>query len=420
VELERCHRISNEALERLGEGCDHLATLRVNDCIHVRDQGLCSLAMNAPLPEYLLRLSLANCIYITDKGLLEIANTFVSIEDLDLSNCNLLTNKSIRRVTHNLWKLKRLLLTGSHLISDDVFVFDTAGDGRPAAQLNMLSKIECLEIQDCPCLTDIALRELGKRTSRIVRINIGGCSFTETGIMNLFKHPNTGKPRNLSIRQFECAYCSNVSDKFISALCKMVPQLEVLNVSGCLKLSDASLSHAANDLNQLQTLKIAHCRYMTSKGFSLVANKFWLTHLDVGHCSQITEDALLKCISRCNGLEHLNVTWCSTVSDKMIEFLLRSSCNKKDDVVPCPNLETLNVSHCTRVTESAISKFRRAMPNVKIIRSTIKHRIRRTVTDFKSKKKKNKLVTSSSLVLKSTTVSEDASVAVVRSSGPAV
>ena len=54
-----CHRISNEALECLGQGCDHLATLRVNDCIHVRDQGLCSLSLNAPLPEYLIRLSLA-------------------------------------------------------------------------------------------------------------------------------------------------------------------------------------------------------------------------------------------------------------------------------------------------------------------------------------------------------------------------
>lgn len=395
VELSKCHRISNESLERLGEGCDHLMDLKVNDCIHIRDQGLCSLALNARLPEYLLKLSLANCIYITDKGLREIANTFISIEDLDLSNCVLLTNKSVRRVTHNMWKLKRLLLTGLHLISDDIFVFDTKDDGRPAAELNMLSKIECLEIQDCPCLTDIALRELGKRTSSIMRINIGGCSFTESGIMNLFKHPITGKPRNLSIREFECAYCSNVSDKFISTLCGMVPTLEVLNISGCLKLSDSSLCHAANDLNQLQTLKIAHCRYMTTKGFSLVAKKFWLLELDVGHCSQISEDALLKCVERCNGLESLNVTWCSSVSDKFVSFLIgtstssssrrRSSSGSKEDL-PCPNLKTLNLSHCTRVSEEKVMELRKVMPKLNVMRGRSKKKYRRTMGDFKKKK----------------------------------
>lgn len=96
-----------------------------------------------------------------------------------------------------------------------------------------------------------------------------------------------------------------------------------------------------------------------------------LKSLDLSHCDQITDIALIKIIERCPNLQSLNITRCEKITDASmfalayynnmtLQSLTISKCGNITDngaleiIRSCPNLTDLNVSQCIGITNETM------------------------------------------------------------------
>ena len=79
---------------------------------------------------------------------------------LSLSLSLRITDRGVKAITHGLLKLEHLDLRDLNQMTDRSFIFDLKGDGRPAADREMLKELHILDLTDCARVTHVGAEQV--------------------------------------------------------------------------------------------------------------------------------------------------------------------------------------------------------------------------------------------------------------------
>ena len=111
--------------------------------------------------------------------------------------------------------------------------------------------------------------------------------------------------------------------KSLRELVNGIPNLEVLNLSGCYNLTDSALEIAFNrELPSLKELNLSLCKDVSDNSLGRIAtNCKNLCSLDLGGCVKVTNTGLLLISWGLKKLSFLNLRSCRQISDHGIGHL---------------------------------------------------------------------------------------------------
>lgn len=173
--LQDCQKISDIGLEYISK-IQSIEKLNLSFCVNISDNGLKHVRKLSKLSD----LNLRSCDNITDAGLVNLKDCS-NIDSLDVSFCEKICNLNYQLCKH----LRTLSLCACD-ISDAAL---TALD---------LSSLETLNLGQCRQVTDVGMRTIAERCSKLKYIDLYGCSGVSTkgieAIMKLttLKHVNLG------------------------------------------------------------------------------------------------------------------------------------------------------------------------------------------------------------------------------------
>ena len=169
-----------------------------------------------------------------------------------------------------------------------------------------------------------------------------------------------------------------------------IPNLEVLDISGCYNVRDDALRHAlAHELPRLTSLNLSLCKQITDNTVQRMSQYLKnLEVLELGGCANLTSSGLLLLAWELRKLKVLNLRSCRCISDQGIghlaginrnmgphgalalEELVLQDCQKLTDQslkymsVGLTSLRVLNLSFCSGVSDSGL-RYLAKMPTLR-------------------------------------------------------
>lgn len=300
-------------------GIPNLETLNLSGCYSITDANLCS-AFNQDLPNLKI-LNLSLCKQITDTSLNRIAYHLKNLENLDLGGCSNLTNASLSAIAIQLKKLQRLNLRSCWHITDQG-ICQLAGLNKEknvnekSSSANQSLALKYLGLQDCPRLTDEALKYISEGLPTVDAINLSFCiSVTDSGLKHLAKMPN--------LKELDLRACDNISDIGMSYLVEGGCTVTSLDVSFCDKIGDPALHHLSQGLFQMHSLSLNHCQ-ITDEGVMRIAkNLLDLETLNIGQCDKVTDKGLQTLAEYLHNLHTIDLYGCTQLSKAGLDAIMK-------------------------------------------------------------------------------------------------
>ena len=200
-------------------------------------------------------------------------------EELDLSNAQLSTSKIVMVVGKCKERLRVLRLSNCFKV-DDACV---------SAVLETCPKLTSLCLEGCRKISDITIKTLCTKGSNLTDIDVSGCfNITDRGIRTLMcEHPNRAEWKGLHISGLP------VFDDLLSRLSESCPCLEALSV-GYLRCKDETLRKVICDhLNSLRTLRVHFSENVTDISILQIASACpELNYIDVKGCVLISDSTV--------------------------------------------------------------------------------------------------------------------------------
>ncbi|KAK9921415.1 hypothetical protein M0R45_029925 [Rubus argutus] len=156
-----------------------------------------------------------------------------------------------------------------------------------------------------------------------------------------------------------------ITDTEIEFLAQICPRLEVINLnfktprqisyefvqayegSMLRDVSGQGLCALANGCPKLSKVLLRRRNKTGDAGLVPLVNKaLYLTHLDLGYCSSIT-DQTLEAVGSASSISILNLQGCSLITDCGLSFLANGSCSK--------TIKELVLAECDRITDLGVS-----------------------------------------------------------------
>jgi len=287
-------------------------------------------------------------------------------------------------------------------------------------------KLESLQINYCPSLTETCTSLLEKNCGNLKSVNIDG-----TGTISDIATGHLAQLRLLqNLDLFNCKYVlpehivniakncvglekinlgevTHLNDESIDTLLRLRKStLKVLildgedlsdnafsNLSGCDKLEEFDLSFAENlgssvlkEISKLTKLK----RLKYSRGKLLMKNDFKsafnlknlssLVNIDFSECNNFDDEGLVSAVMICPGLKEITVDWCEDLTDEGITYMI-SKCKElsylklvglfritdrilDNIVLNLPKLKYLNLVQCPNITDDILQSI--SMENINL------------------------------------------------------
>ena len=291
--------------------------LHIAFCTSVTDEGLYSFAVTCNT-ETLTSLDLTCVRSLTDDGLVGLAEKCVKLKWLNLCGVNRCTEIGGKAITHNCLDMEYLNLEDMNLITDSVFVFDAAGDGRRNVDQRMLRSVTELNISECSRVGDVGLGGISLRCEKMKYLDISGIGITDEGAKYLIRDPSTGGSRGESLKTLKVSYCMNLTDKAFLTISKNCTNLELIDVKGCVHITDDGVKQLALKCKQLQRVSISRCKRLTDKALCNLADYLWVEDLDISSNSRLTDDGIDVIAMEYKGLLRLNLSYCEKLTDRAI------------------------------------------------------------------------------------------------------
>ncbi|PAV74822.1 hypothetical protein WR25_11835 isoform A [Diploscapter pachys] len=167
--------VNDDTVKNISEGCPKLEYLCLSNCSQITDRSLNHLAAGC---KNLTVLELSGCVLLSDGGFVQLARACKKLERLDLEDCSLITDTTINSLSVNCSNLCQLSLSHCELITDE--------------SVHVLSehnreKLQVLELDNCPMLTDSALSHL-RHVRSLRRIALYDCQNISKEAINRYKH----------------------------------------------------------------------------------------------------------------------------------------------------------------------------------------------------------------------------------------
>jgi hypothetical protein len=273
ISLYGCINITDLSLQHIGKVCSSLKELSVRGCVKLSNESFVYLSSE------LQGLNIAGCRLIDSVGLDYIANQCGKLErlnahaiSLDDEGINLLTQKCANMNTLHISSANPF--GGNPLLTDQSIYY-----------ISRLKNLQCLNIQGCSNISDVAMGELFSRCTQLSRLNLGGC-YKITN-QTVFKIANlASRLTHLSIFQ-----CFNISDEAVLQLLYKSQQLRVLDMHSVIGLSAVVLQQLTQfNNNSLSSLRPSLEESNLTPAINHAARQHYLPNLeslDIGSCRNI-------------------------------------------------------------------------------------------------------------------------------------
>ena len=196
-----------------------------------------------------------------------------------------------------------------------------------------------------------------KNNTKACREHVGRCSslkelficgqegFTRSDITISVVLNNLKDLRILKISSFHAKF------KDLVALFSSLKKLEEVKIRKCLinneDLVIESLVVNNPNIHHLDIYRDSLVTRLTSRSLDSIAeNCPLLTHINIGNRNVMTNDGLIKLVSKCSKLKYANFEK-TQIEDNTLEMLARD----------CPDLEHLDISYCYAITLQGVEAF---------------------------------------------------------------
>ncbi|EJD73939.1 hypothetical protein LOAG_18676 [Loa loa] len=197
-----CEGLTETAFAEMRNFCCQLRTVNLLGCF-ITDDTVANLAAGCPKLEY---LCLSSCTQITDRALISLANGCHRLKDLELSGCSLLTDHGFGILAKNCHELERMDLEDCSLLTDitlDNFskgcpcllnlslshceLITDAGLRQLCLNYHLKDRIQVLELDNCPQITDISLDYM-RQVRTLQRVDLYDCQNITKDAIKRFKN----------------------------------------------------------------------------------------------------------------------------------------------------------------------------------------------------------------------------------------
>lgn len=325
LSLHNCEAVTNRALIAIAWRLPCLTSLDVNYSavdnrpggdIGISDDGIAALSGLHNLAS----LSLQSRRAVTMRGIACMAapmSPHRTLRFLDLTACTSISDTHFHAI-RQFPAVSTLILSGCHALHDE-----------SVAHVASLPALTVLDLSNCIGVSDAAMRHLAARRDSLVNLNVSNTQVTDDGL-------NRGVSRLVSLTRLSIHGCDRITDDGVAHLPRLVA-LRDLDLGDIPSITDAglrALAAAGDDApyreveHPLQHLRLNGQSRVTDRGLSHVAMMTSLTALELTSCDSITDSGLLILSHQLMYLRFLNVSWCSSLSEKGIQAARNRSRNR--------------------------------------------------------------------------------------------
>ena len=329
-------------------------------------------------------LRLCHCAGLTDAGMARLLSKQTAITHIDVSHCAQLGTLTLRTICTNLPGVRHIGFAGRGKLLDPVCF----------SLVRRLSTLVSLDVASCRSRSSPALRESLR------------AAFRQGSLL-----------RNVTGLNLSCV--ETVDDTLVTLICEFLPKLVHFDVSSCFEIGDVGMLAIVRHLTLLKTLRLAWCKRVTDDGLMGYGNESMdsnvsssypiaetrvdapryhnrsdicrnyratekqrgsdtnntsnsnsksrsrrrnisdllsLRRLDLTACSSLTDKSIAQCI-RFSGMQSLSLTMCPLIGDGSLRALARN----------VPALEELYLSKCHRLTDCGVDCVVNKLPRLRVL-----------------------------------------------------
>ncbi|KAI0476737.1 F-box domain-containing protein [Xylaria cf. heliscus] len=266
VLVAACKNLVNASLE----GCRNFQRSTLHDLIRSNNR--------------LVNLNLTSMTAVTNSTCKIISQHCLQLETLNVSWCKYMDAKGIKMIVLGCPKLKDLR-------ASEIRGFNNFEVAKAIFKTNNLQR---LVLSGCADLTDDVFKTMIHGLQPEIDI------LTDTPIV---------PPRKL--RHLDLSRCSQLTDRGIKVLDRLVPDLEGLQLNSCTELTDTALEPVIASTPRLTHLELEDLSELTNDFFSKHLAKApcaaKLQHLSVSYCENVGNAGLLPVMKNCVNLESVDM-----------------------------------------------------------------------------------------------------------------
>lgn len=172
-------------------------------------------------------------------------------------------------------------------------------------------------------------------------VDLSGCLVQDSYLILILNMP--------CMKHLKCLKLSNckVSDNVLHATIQNLLSLEDLDLFGCKSITDDAMKTLLI-LPTLKKLNLSYCSKITALGLEYLQGLSSLRDLNVSHNYKSITNFCLQKISEMKELNHLNLTWCTEITDEGLKLVIS---NLKE-------LQYLSLYGCIHITDHGLSDVR--------------------------------------------------------------
>ncbi|XP_054415588.1 F-box and leucine-rich repeat protein 13 isoform X3 [Pongo abelii] len=314
LSLAYCRRFTDKGLQylNLGNGCHKLIYLDLSGC-----------TQKCLLPPAMILRPPQPCGTISVQGFRYIANSCTGVMHLTINDMPTLTDNCVKALVEKCSRITSLVFTGAPHITDCTF------------KALSTCKLRKIRFEGNKRVTDASFKSVDKNYPNLSHIYMADCKgITDSSLRSL------SPLKQLTV--LNLANCVRIGDMGLKQFLDGPASIKIreLNLSNCVQLSDASVMKLSERCPNLNYLSLRNCEHLTAQGIGYIVNIFSLVSIDLSG-TDISNEAFCKSSVI---LEHLDVSYCSQLSDMIIKAL----------AIYCINLTSLSIAGCPKITDSAM------------------------------------------------------------------
>ncbi|XP_022100523.1 F-box/LRR-repeat protein 17-like [Acanthaster planci] len=275
--------------------------LDLSDCLRITDDGLEKAFVHCNM---LRDVFLIRCSQLTDRAFLSLANHCSNLTCIDLSGCSGLTDQALQSIAKGCPWLRKVRLKQCPLISD--------------ASLQVVARscprLKVLTLMDNDKITDTALEALATYSHNLEILCLQNCGIGPPGLAQVAKMH--------LLKKLDLSNLPTLTADSVQGVARHCPLLDTLNLSLSRDVRDDCVLSVARLCKRLTTLFLISCAITDHALHGIGDNSSLLEHLDVSWCSHITDRGAAYVSDRCPRLKYLGLIRCTKVSDAAVERMV--------------------------------------------------------------------------------------------------
>ncbi|KAL6540435.1 hypothetical protein OROMI_024318 [Orobanche minor] len=204
-----------------------------------------------------------------------------------------------------------------------------------------IKNLEVLNLNGCQKISDMGIELITCNCPKLKFFSIyWNVRVSDLGISNLVKNCKLVVDLNLS----GCKVLrNNVTDESLKLIAYNYQELQLLNLTRCVKLTDKGLQMVLLKCSSLRSLNLYALSSLTDVAYEKISVLSDLEFLDLCGAQNLSDDGLY-CIAKCKNLISLNLTWCVRVTDQGVIAIAQG----------CRSLEFLSLFGIVGVTDKSL------------------------------------------------------------------